>query len=264
MTQKEATMLRLLLCQVLWLVLFVTLQAEAFVINFDNMPSGSVVTTIGEVTFSTNVSGYSLTATDMYLTTSSPNSLGVNYSLPVFLPGESVTLRFASPINFLSVNFISSPLTPAGVFSIGTLVGSSQSSATPSEILADSGEVFPVSFFSETPFTEATLSSLADGIYSFNIDDMTGYLVPKPTTTTVTSALNPSLYGQTITFTATVTPSAATGTVTLKDGATSLGTAPLVGGTATYKIATLSANVNHSISAEYSGDTFYLGSTSAP
>ena len=44
------------------------------------------------------------------------------------------------------------------------------------------------------------------------------------TATTVSSSLNPSFVGQSVTFTATVSPSAATGTVTFKAGQTVLGT----------------------------------------
>src|SRR5262249_20294312 len=52
------------------------------------------------------------------------------------------------------------------------------------------------------------------------------------TTTTIASALNPSTIGQSVTFTMTVTPaesdgSAPTGTVTIKDGTTVLGTVGL-------------------------------------
>ena len=54
------------------------------------------------------------------------------------------------------------------------------------------------------------------------------------------SSLNPVPYGQAVTFTATVTPSAATGTVQFLDGATALGTATLASGTATLAVSTLS------------------------
>jgi hypothetical protein len=84
-----------------------------------------------------------------------------------------------------------------------------------------------------------------------------------PTTTTVVSSNNPSAFGSTVTFTATVsgvivTP---TGTVTFKDGATTLGTAPLNSGSAGFTITTLSTG-SHSITAVYGGDTLYNGSTS--
>jgi hypothetical protein len=83
-----------------------------------------------------------------------------------------------------------------------------------------------------------------------------------PTTTTLGSAPNPSIYGQSVTFTATLSPSAATGSVQFFDGASSLGTVPVSGGNASLSMSTLSQG-SHSITATYSGDTNYNGSTSS-
>ena len=82
-------------------------------------------------------------------------------------------------------------------------------------------------------------------------------------TTTVSSGLNPSTYGASVTFTATVSPSDATGTVTFKDGATTLGTGTLSGGTATYSTSDLSVS-SHTITAEYAGDSGYAASAASP
>jgi len=86
------------------------------------------------------------------------------------------------------------------------------------------------------------------------------------TTTTLSSSLNPSHYGQQITFTAVVTPSGSgtpTGSVTFDDGATSLGSVILAKGVATLTTNALTAG-SHSISATYSGDATFAASTSAP
>jgi hypothetical protein len=89
--------------------------------------------------------------------------------------------------------------------------------------------------------------------------------VQSATTTTLTSSLNPSQFGQAVTFTATVTGNPPpTGTVTFKDGATTLG-APVAlnaGGTAALTISTLSIG-NHPITATYNGNGINLPSTSA-
>ena len=82
------------------------------------------------------------------------------------------------------------------------------------------------------------------------------------TSTTLTSSQNPSLSGQSVTFTATVSSAGATGTVQFFDGNRSLGTVALSGGTATFATATLSGG-NHSIKAVYSGAGGFNGSTSA-
>jgi hypothetical protein len=91
------------------------------------------------------------------------------------------------------------------------------------------------------------------------------------TTTTLTSTPNPSAVGQAVTFTATVTATngttAPTGTVTFKDGGTTIGTGTLSssGGTAaqtSFTTSTLTAG-SHSITAVYSGAATFTATTSA-
>jgi Pro-kumamolisin, activation domain/Bacterial Ig-like domain (group 3) len=91
-------------------------------------------------------------------------------------------------------------------------------------------------------------------------------VVEHASTTVVTSSANPSKFGETVTFTATIKHVATpipTGTVTFKAGSTVLA-AVAVGatGTAEYAISTFTA-ATHSITAVYSGDSEYIGSTSA-
>jgi hypothetical protein len=81
--------------------------------------------------------------------------------------------------------------------------------------------------------------------------------------TSLASSPNPTTYGTAVTFTATVTPNSATGTVTFYNGSTSLGTATLNNGTAVYTTSTLPAGSN-SITASYAGNGAYSGSTSSP
>jgi hypothetical protein len=87
------------------------------------------------------------------------------------------------------------------------------------------------------------------------------------TATTVTSAPNPSVFGQSTTFTATVVPVAPgagtrTGNVTFADFGVSLGSAALsAAGTASLSTSALPAGV-HSITATYSGDLNFNGSAS--
>jgi hypothetical protein len=83
-----------------------------------------------------------------------------------------------------------------------------------------------------------------------------------PSTTALSSSPNPSVYSQTVTMTATVTPNTATGTVQFLEGSTVLGTAPLSGGTATLATAAL-ATGGHWITAVYGGDAANTGSISA-
>ena len=88
---------------------------------------------------------------------------------------------------------------------------------------------------------------------------------PAATTTAVVGAPNPSVFGEQVTFTATVTvtpPGAGTpaGSVTFRDGATMLGTVPLSGNQAT--LMTALAVGPHAITAEYLGNASFAGSTS--
>ena len=83
----------------------------------------------------------------------------------------------------------------------------------------------------------------------------------KTTTTAIASSVNPSLAGSATVLKATVTPSTATGTVTFKDGTTTLGTGTLVSGVANYS-ATFSTTGSHSVTAVYAGDASDATSTS--
>lgn len=83
------------------------------------------------------------------------------------------------------------------------------------------------------------------------------------TSTAVVSNINPSVADESVTFTATVAPlSGPTGTVSFKEGVTTLGTAPVNGGIATFTTSTLTVG-SHPIKAIYSGDATYGASTSA-
>jgi uncharacterized repeat protein (TIGR03803 family) len=85
-----------------------------------------------------------------------------------------------------------------------------------------------------------------------------------PSSTVVVSSLNPSMVGQAVTFTATVTVTTGgspTGTVTFKSGTTALGKVSLTGNTAILSTSALTAGT-HSIKAVYSGDGTFKRSTS--
>ncbi len=120
-----------------------------------------------------------------------------------------------------------------------------------------------------------TTSSLAVGTHSItaqyggdtNYDGSTSAALTQTvnmtaSTVALTSSLNPSTFGASVIFTATIT-SGATGTVTFHEGPTVLGTGTISsGGVATLTTSTL-AGGPHSITAQYGGDSNYNGSTSA-
>jgi len=87
------------------------------------------------------------------------------------------------------------------------------------------------------------------------------------TTTKVTASDKSSVYGEPVTFTATVTATAPgsgtpTGSATFMDGTMTLDVVTLSGGAATFSTAALSVG-SHPITVVYSGDPDFIASTSA-
>ena len=93
-------------------------------------------------------------------------------------------------------------------------------------------------------------------------------VMPDSTATTLTSDLNPSTFGQWVTFTATVTSAVGipTGFVKFYDSATKIGSGTLSdSGEVTFSTNALDvANSPHSITAVYTGDETFATSTSEP
>jgi hypothetical protein len=88
------------------------------------------------------------------------------------------------------------------------------------------------------------------------------------TTTTLTTSLSPAPLGQAITLTATVTGAVSssltlTGTVSFFEGSTLLGVGIVSGGSATFTTSSLRPGT-HTLTAVYSGDLNFIGSTSPP
>ncbi|MGH9571296.1 MAG: Ig-like domain repeat protein, partial [Candidatus Angelobacter sp.] len=110
-----------------------------------------------------------------------------------------------------------------------------------------------------------TASYASDGNFAGSTSSVLTQTVNKAATTTViASSINPSLAGQSVTFTATVSSSSGTpaGSVTFLDGATSLGVSALSAGQATFSTSSLAAG-SHSITAAYAGTATFTASTSA-
>jgi large repetitive protein len=118
-----------------------------------------------------------------------------------------------------------------------------------------------------------TVTAVYSGDSNFNgVTDAVTQTVNKDntTTSTVVSSLNPSTYGQTLTFSTTVTANqpgsgVPTGTVTFLEDGTPIGSGSVTGGTAslTTNANTVLAAGTHAITASYSGDGDFNSSTTA-
>jgi autotransporter-associated beta strand protein len=111
-----------------------------------------------------------------------------------------------------------------------------------------------------TPGTTALLQ-----IVSGELDLVVSLL---PTTTTFSSSVNPSTYGGSVTFTATlktngVTVGNAASNYVFKVDGVALATSVVTGGSATFTTTNLTAAA-HSLTAEYSSDAIYASSTNSP
>jgi uncharacterized repeat protein (TIGR01451 family) len=223
------------------------------------------------------------TSADVAITKTGPENAApggnINYTLTVTNNGpdaaQSATWSDTLPGNLTFVNLVQSSgptftCTPLAVGSGGTV------SCSIASLVAGSAATFTltVNVPSGTPvFTEysntATVSSATADPNSENNSSTTTATVRNPTITTLTNTPNPSVAGQWVTFTATVTappePGRPTGTVAFSEGTTTLATVPLDGtAKATFKTATLSPG-SHTIVAVYSSaDGSFSPSTSAP
>jgi sugar lactone lactonase YvrE len=123
-------------------------------------------------------------------------------------------------------------------------------------------------------FVPVAVGSPAVGVLTVTSDssnnpvtvDLSGTVLSvDPTTTAVTSNLNPSALGAAVTFTAHITsPNKVTGTVQFLDGTTNLGTPQTINssGNGAYLTTSFSVLGVHNISAVYSGDNANSASTS--
>ncbi len=162
-----------------------------------------------------------------------------------------------------SVNLVAnlSVTAPGAGLPTGTLTllnGSSILISKPAALLTSTPVIFA---FTGTMMLTATYSG--DSNFDGSSSTLTLPVNPPLTTTTITAATSAAsvAFGQPLTFSANVAPLAATGTVTFKDGATSLSTKTLTGGKATFSGVQLGVGT-HSITAVYSGNSTYGASTS--
>ncbi len=102
-----------------------------------------------------------------------------------------------------------------------------------------------------------------DSIFRGSTSNVKQVVNQATTTTTEVSSLNPSKVGQSVTFTASMTPQfggTIKGTVTFSDGTTALKTVSVSGGVAKFTTSTLAAGT-HTITGTYNGSANFTGSS---
>ena len=188
--------------------------------------------------------------------TVSPGSISVN------LIASATSLTSApNPSTFGQGVTLTATLTPGGATGTVTFYDGTTSLGTGT--VSGGTATLNVATLAVGTHADMTAAYGGDGSYSGSTSPAYSHVVNQASSTTsLTSAPNPSIFGQNVILTATVVPGGATGTVTFYDGTTSLGTGPVSGGTATLNVAVLTVGTHSGMTASYGGDGSYSGSTS--
>lgn len=221
----------------------------------DNVTYTSTLTAASGVAVSSNHVAVDLSGViNAGLEAGSGTAVSNNYSVgPI---GQSITFGAQAPQTFVA----------GGTFAINPLATASSGLAV--VYSSPTTGICTVSGSTVTMIAAGTCTLAADqagnGTTFAAASQVTQNVALTLTTSSValTASPNPSLVGQTVTFTATVSGASPTGTVTFRDGATTLGNGILSGGQATLTTSALTSGT-HAITAVYGGDTNNASSTSA-
>ena len=179
----------------------------------------------------------------------------------VVLPPSIVTLTSnPNPSTIMNVTTFTATLTPNTA--TGTVQFRKNGSLLGSGTISAGVATYTTNFLPLGPSSITAVYS-GDGNNSAGTSVVLTQNVVAFTSLALTSSQNPALPGTPVTFTVTVYPTTATGTVQFLDGTTVLGTATFAGGTATFTTSSLSQGT-HSVTASYGGDASNGSSTSPP
>ena len=186
------------------------------------------------------------------------------------LPGIQATVQSSeNPSNYgdlvtFTVNVIPAVLTD--LVPTGTVTFYDGGTAIDTETLVNGSASFSTSAFTAGTHSIVVQYSGDANFSGGNSKSLAQVVNQAASTTAVKPTVNPSVLGQSVTFTATVASAVSglgtpTGQVTFYDGTTAIDTETLVDGMASYTTSGL-AVAGHSITAQYTGDTDFSGSTS--
>ena len=197
--------------------------------------------------------------------------VSVNTSLPYELleirttsSGDTLTVTMGADTQFDSFLALYSAFNPAAPQS-NILAADDDSAGYPHAQLTKTGLAANTTYY----LVITSYASGADAVYpqygSYGLTLGGNFtVVQKATSTTLSASVNPVTHGQEITLTATVAKSGIalpTGTVTFKEGSTTLGTGTISNGQATFSTSALAVG-SHAVTALYSGDVKNSSSTS--
>jgi beta-glucanase (GH16 family) len=210
-----------------------------------------------------------------------PHSITADYSGDANFVGSSGSLPTQTVNQAHSSTTMSSSLNPSAFGQAVTFTGTVSAVAPGAGALSGNVQFKDGTANLGTPVAVSNgsatfnISSLTAGAHSItavysgdgNFAGSTGSLPiqtvnPGGSNTSLISSVDPSSAGQPVTFTATVAPVEATGSVTFQDGSGSIGTGTLGGGIATFSTSALTPGP-HSITASYGGDGNYASSASS-
>ena len=179
---------------------------------------------------------------DVNVRTTAGASVSVDDSTPVL--GDEITLTATVTGN--------APTGSVEFFAGATSLGSSVLDAGTASISTSGLGAGPHS---------VTVQYSGDDLNTADVSDPLTIMVRTEATVAVAPSSASPLVGDAVTVTATVTGNAPTGTVEFFDGATSLGTAPVIAGSAQVTVPSLTAGA-HTLTAVYGGDAANVGATS--
>ena len=230
-------------------------SSKSAIVNFIDGTTiiGSSLITGTSATFTTSalaVGSHNITAT-LNADTSNVVIQVVNKATPTVTVTTSGPSTFGQPVTITS----SVPVGPTGTITI-TSGGVTLGSGT---ITSSNGTVTITTTSLPVGSDPIIATYSGDGSNNSANATTTQTVTKANSTSTLTSSPNPSLPGSSVTFTDTLLPAGATGTVTFTSGSTTLGTSAVTGGVATLSNSTLPLGADV-VTATYSGDGNYNSS----
>ena len=252
----------------------------AKVISSSGTPTGTVKILDGATTVGSGIlSNGTVSIAVSSLSTGSHSMTAAYQGSGVFAPSTSAPLSQIVTVATTATSLTSS-LNPAGtnqsVTFTATVTSQYGGAATGSVTFSSGSQTLGTASLSgntavlATSFSSAGTYSISakyngDGNNSASTSSTLSQVIIASTTTSLVSSLNPSVVGQAVTFTATVSSSSGVPpngeTITFKNGSSILGTSPLSGGTASLTTSSLAAGI-YTITASYPGDANFAASTS--